>query len=359
MLPTSGLSPLKLRRALLTAHRTLRRVNVKRYKWQRLCFGAFPVTLCALFLLQGAVPPGQGDGTSPARGSSWESDSGAARFFVHSDLVLVPVTVTTRGGRVVPGLAKEDFTLLQDNVPQVITHFTSEDAPATVGLVFDCSDSMAGPRLARAQEAAFALLSNAGPEDEFFLIRFSDRPQLLLDSTRQTGEVRRAVETLRVGGFTAVVDAVKMALLEMSQAKYRRKAVVLFSDGEDNHSRTTAAEFKQLATESDTTIYTLFISEAWSTGTLVQSGTISGAALLSDIARQSGGHMFTVSDVRQLPKIAAKIGSWIRSQYVLGYVPPDEERNGRYHRIQVKIAKPAGLPKLHSSWRLGYYAPTQ
>jgi Ca-activated chloride channel family protein len=271
---------------------------------------------------------------------------------------LVPVTVTTRGGRVVPGLAKEDFTLLQDNVPQVITHFTSEDAPATVGLVFDCSDSMAGPRLARAQEAAFALLSNAGPEDEFFLIRFSDRPQLLLDSTRQTGEVRRAVETLRVGGFTAVVDAVKMALLEMSQAKYRRKAVVLFSDGEDNHSRTTTTEFKQLATESDTTIYTLFIGDPWS-ASLVQANSVTGAALLSDIARQTGGHMFAVSDVKQLPKIAAKIGSWIRSQYVLGYVPPDEGRSGRYHRIQIKITKPAGLPKLHSSWRLGYYAPTQ
>jgi VWFA-related protein len=254
-------------------------------------------------------------------------------------------------------LAKEDFTLLQDNVPQVITHFTSEDAPATIGLVFDCSDSMSGPRLARAREAAYALLSNAGPEDEFFLVRFSDRPELLIESTRQTGQVRRAVETLRPGGFTAVLDAVKMAWLEMSKAKHRRKAIVLFSDGEDNHSRTTAAEFKRFAQESDTTIYTLFISESWNSA-LMQSNRAMGAALLNDIARQTGGHMFVVSEVRQLPKIAAKIGSWIRSQYVLGYVPPDEERAGRYHRIQVKIAKPTGFPKLHSSWRLGYYAPT-
>jgi VWFA-related protein len=321
--------------------------------------GAFSITVAALFFLNGAALSGQDSRMSVARDPSIESEASAARFLVHSDLVLVPVTVTTHNGRVVPGLAKEDFTLLQDNVPQVITHFSSEDAPATIGLVFDCSDSMSGPKIARAKEAAFALLSGAGPQDEFFLIRFSDRPELLVESTRQTSDVRRAVETLRVGGFTAVLDAIKMGLHEMSKADHRRKAIVLFSDGEDNHSRTTAAEFKQLATESDTTIYTLFISEAWSTGTLVQSGTISGAALLSDIARQSGGHMFTVSDVRQLPKIAAKIGSWIRSQYVLGYVPPDEERNGRYHRIQVKIAKPAGLPKLHSSWRLGYYAPTQ
>jgi Ca-activated chloride channel family protein len=331
------------------------RGEVKQQSSQRL--GVLPISICALFLLTGAVLSGQDD-RSLSRDSSSGSEASAARFSVHSDLVLVPVTVTTRNGRVVPGLAKEDFTLLQDNVPQVITHFTSEDAPATIGLVFDCSDSMAGSRLSRAREAAFALLSHAGPEDEFFLIRFSDHAELTMQSTRQTGEVRRAVEKLRVGGFTAVVDAVKMALLEMNKANHRRKAIVLFSDGEDNHSRTTTAEFKQLATESDTTIYTLFISDAWG-GTSLAPGASAGAGLLNDIARQTGGHMFTVSEVKQLPKIAAKIGSWIRSQYVLGYVPPDEERSGRYHHIQVKIAKPAGLPKLHSSWRLGYYAPTQ
>lgn len=331
---------------------------MKRHNWQQLVLEAFSITVCGLFLLKGATAAGQDKGTSLAGDSSFEPASRGARFLVHSDLVLVPVTVTTHNGRVVPGLAKEDFTLLQDNVPQVITHFTSEDAPATIGLVFDCSDSMAGPRLARAQEAAYALLSNAGPEDEFFVIRFSDRPELQVGPTPQTGEIRSAVERLRVGGFTAVVDAVKMALLEMSKAKHRRKAIVLFSDGEDNHSRTTTTEFKQLATESDTTIYTLFISDSWNAASLAQ-GRVTGAPLLNDIARQTGGHMFAVSEVRQLPKIAAKIGSWIRSQYVLGYVPPDEERSGRYHRIQVKIAKPAGLPKLHSSSRLGYYAPSQ
>ena len=320
---------------------------------------AVPITVCALLLLKGSVSSGQEPGTSVIGESSTslDSEAGAARFLVHSDLVLVPVTVTTHNGRVVPGLAKEHFTILEDNVPQVITHFTSEDAPATIGLVFDCSDSMGGPKLARAQEAAYALLSNAGPQDEFFLIRFSDRPELLVTSTRQTGEVRRAVETLRVGGFTAVLDAVKMAWFEMSKAEHRRKAIVLFSDGEDNHSRTTAAEFKQLATESDTTIYTLFISESWNAAPLVPSNRITGAALLNDIARHTGGHMFVVSEVKQLPKIAAKIGSWIRSQYVLGYVPSSGELSSRYHRIQVKIEKPAGFPKLHSSWRLGYYAP--
>jgi VWFA-related protein len=254
-------------------------------------------------------------------------------------------------------LAKEDFSLFEDHVPQVITHFASEDVPATIGLVFDCSDSMAGRKLARAQEAAYALLAKANPEDEFFLVRFSDRPELLVESTNQTGRVRHAVGTLQATGFTAVLDAVKMAWGEMRKAENRRKAIVLFSDGEDNHSRTTPTEFQQLATESDTTIYTFFISEPWSVTPFVSGNRVTGAGLLNDIAKQTGGRMFPISDLKQLPQIAAKIASWIRSQYVLGYVPTNENRNGRFHRIQVKVAKPEGFPKLHFTWRLGYYTP--
>jgi Ca-activated chloride channel homolog len=332
---------------------------VKPNWWRRFAWGASPITACALFLLAGAVSLAQDEGTSGPRdhSASSESEGSAVKFRVHSDLVLVPVTVTTGKGRVVPGLAKEDFSLFEDNVPQVITHFASEDEPATIGLLFDCSDSMAGRKLARAQEAAYAILANAKPQDEFFLVRFSDRPELQVESTSDTTRIRRAVGMLRPGGFTAVLDAVKMALGEMTKAENRRKAIVLFSDGEDNHSRITPAEFQQLATESDTTIYTFFISESWEVSPMMNRPRLSGAGLLNDIAKQTGGRMFSISDLKQLPQIAARIASWIRSQYILGYVPNAENRSARFHRIQVKIAKPEGSPKLHSSWRLGYYDP--
>jgi Ca-activated chloride channel homolog len=289
--------------------------------------------------------------------SASPTSASAARFLVHSDLVLVPVTVTTGNGRVVPGLGKEDFSVFEDKVPQTITHFTSEDAPASIGLVVDCSDSMGGEKITKAREAVYALLENANPQDEFFLVRFSNTPELTIGLTSQIDKVRRAAETLEVYGFTALLDAVKMAWDEMGKARHTRKAIILISDGEDNHSRITASAFKQMALESDTTVYTLFIGESWGAPAVGSNGRRSGSGLLDEIARQTGGRMFPVPAVKHLPQLAAKIGSWIRSQYVLGYVPPNESRKSGYHRIQVKITKPAGLPKLHSTWRLGYYAP--
>jgi Ca-activated chloride channel homolog len=331
---------------------------VKRCIQQRFGIAAFFIAVLVAFVLfEGVILSAQDSGNSANLIPS-ESRATAATFLVHSNLVLVPVTVTTHDGRIVPGLTKEDFTIYDDNIPQVITHFTSEDAPATIGLVFDCSDSMAGPKLAKAQKAASALLANAKPQDRFFVVRFSDRPELLVQPTSETGLVRSAVESLQAHGFTAVLDAVKAASIEMSKEENRRKGIILFSDGEDNHSRITAAELEQLLMESNTAIYTLFISSTWYSSPLIHGDRNTGEGLLDNIARQSGGRMFIVSELKQLPQIAAKIGSWIRSQYVLGYAPTGSQ-NGTFHRIQVKISRPAGFPKLHSSWRLGYYSPTQ
>jgi Ca-activated chloride channel homolog len=261
------------------------------------------------------------------------SQGSVARFLVQSDLVLVPVTVLTGDGRTVPGLSREHFSVFDNRVPQVITHFTSEEAPAAIGLVIDCSSSME-KRLAKAQEAVYALLQNAQAEDDLFLIRFSDHPELMVGLTRETGRVRRAVQSLHAHGSTALLDAVHLAWLEMRQARHARKALVLLSDGEDNGSRLTSAEFKQLAAENDATIYGLFL------GTVPEQppppgAQRTGAGLLDQITRQTGGQMFVVSRLKQLPEIAARIGSWIRNQYVLGYVPADESRNGGYHRIRV------------------------
>jgi len=325
---------------------------------QRLGIGGLGrIAIFTLLSTLAAVSSGQDaekDGQEPL--VSKAAQGTASRFLVHSDLVLVPVTVTEGNGRGVTGLAKEHFSILEDRVPQVITHFTAEDAPATIGLVFDASDSM-GPKLSAAQDAVYAVLRNANPQDEYFLIRFSHRPELTVGLTKQTDEIRRAVQRLQVSGSTALLDAMNMAWLEMKSAHHRRKAIILISDGEDNSSRMSRTEFKQLATESDTTVYSLFIGSSPDVSLVHQGRKLEGAPLLDDLARQTGGRMFVVSELNQLPKISARIGSWVRSQYVLGYVPRDESRNGGYHRIQVKISKPAGFPRLHSSWRLGYHAP--
>jgi VWFA-related protein len=284
-------------------------------------------------------------------------DNSPFRFVAHSDLVLVPVTVTTGNGRAVAGLSKEDFSVFDNKVQQQIRQFMCEDAPAAIGFVLDASDSMA-PRLAKAQEAIYALLNGVRPDDQFFLIRFSGRPELVTPLTSDVEEIRRAVRDIDIHGATALFDAMKMAWLQMPAAPQARKAIILISDGEDNASQITPADFKQFAAESDTTVYTLFIGELSDLADPESWNKRKGLILLDEIARQTGGQMFAVSRLKQLPQITEKIGAWIHSQYVLGYAPSGEDLNGRYHKIQVKVSRPDRFPKLRYSWRRGYFAAT-
>jgi Ca-activated chloride channel family protein len=269
---------------------------------------------------------------------------------VHSDLVLIPVTVTDGKGNVVSGLAKEQFTLFEDSTPQEITHFAAENAPASIGIVFDASDSM-GPKLRKAREAVDALLRSSYPDDEFLLIRFSTEARVVVPLSTRIEEVRNAMGTLRVGGSTALLDGVRLALGEMEHARYARKAIIVISDGEDNSSHSNVADLKTAVRNQDIVIYTIGIMD------LV--GPRIGAPLLKTIATQTGGHLFEVSKLNQLPDIAAKIGGWLRSQYVLGYAPSRSERDGAYRKIDLKVDRPKGYPRLHAVWRQGYYAPKE
>ena len=180
---------------------------------------------------------------------------------MHSDLVLIPVTVTDNSGKVVSGLEKEQFTLFEDAAQQEITHFATEDAPASIGIVFDASDSM-GPRMGKAREALYALLSSANPADEFFLVRFSTEARIVVPMTRRPEEIRNRVDTLRVGGSTALLDGVRLGMSEMKHASYSRKAIIIISDGEDNSSRWTVSELKSAVREQDILIYAIGITDS-------------------------------------------------------------------------------------------------
>jgi Ca-activated chloride channel family protein len=277
---------------------------------------------------------------------------------VHSDLVVIPVTVTDSKGRAVTGLQKQHFELYEDKVRQTITQFDTEDAPVSVGLLVDASDSME-PRMNQARAAVAELLERANPQDEFFLIRFSTRAELVAGFTADREELRSAMQGIGTGGSTALLDAVLLAIGEMKQAHYNRKALIIISDGEDNSSRVTESRFRALVSQSDVLIYAIGICDSNSLAPGAWSGRLSGSALLHEIATQTGGHLFQVNKLKQLPEVASTIGSWLRNQYVLGYAPANEERNGKYRRIQVKLSRPKGFPKLHASWRLGYYAPSE
>jgi VWFA-related protein len=276
---------------------------------------------------------------------------------VESTLVLIPVTVTDPLNRFVTGLERENFRLFEDKSEQKVTHFASEDAPLSVGLVFDTSGSM-GSKLDKSRQAVGQFFKTANPEDEFFLIQFNDRPEMVVDFTTRVEEIQNRLTFTQSKGRTALLDAVYMALHKMKKAKNPRKALLIISDGGDNSSRYTESEIKKLVQEADVQIYAIGIFELLGNRGRTPEE-LSGPSLLSELAEQTGGRHFPVDNLNELPDVAAKIGMELRNQYILGYTPTNQARDGKYRRVQVKLVQPRGLPALRAGWRLGYYAPVQ
>jgi Ca-activated chloride channel family protein len=276
---------------------------------------------------------------------------------VQSTLVLIPVTVTDPLNRFVTGLDRENFRIFEDKIEQKVTHFASEDAPLSVGLVFDTSGSM-GSKLDKSRQAVAQFFKTANPEDEFFLIQFNDRPEMVVDFTTHLEEIQNRLTFTQSKGRTALLDAVYMALHKMKKAINARKALLIISDGGDNSSRYTESEIKNLVREADVQIYAIGIFEQISNRGRTPEE-LSGPGLLSEIAEQTGGRHFPVENLNELPDVAAKIGIELRNQYLLGYTPTNSQRDGKYRRVQVKLVQPRGLPPLRAFWRLGYYAPAQ
>src|SRR6516162_9892067 len=153
-----------------------------------------------------------------------------ANIRVDTNLVLIPVTVTDPLNRFVTGLEKENFKLLEDKLPQEITQFSSEDAPLSVGVVFDCSGSM-GHKLDKSRQAVAQFFKLANPEDEFFLVQFNDSANLIQPFTRNLEEIQNRLTFTQSKGRTALLDAIYLGLHEMKKAKNPRKALLVISDG--------------------------------------------------------------------------------------------------------------------------------
>lgn len=281
--------------------------------------------------------------------------SGSIR--IDTTLVQVNVTVTDPLNRFVTGLEKEHFRLFEDKIEQKISQFSSEDAPLSVGLVFDTSGSM-GSKLQKSREAVAQFLKTANPEDEFFLIEFNDRPQMVVQFTPDTDQVQNQLTFTQSKGRTALLDGIYMAMNTMKKARNPRKAILIISDGGDNSSRYTESEIKNAVREADVQVYAIGIYEPMaSRGRTAEE--MAGPGLLSEIAEQTGGRHFPVENLSELPDVAAKIGIELRNQYVLYYSPKNQGRDGKYRHVNVKLVQPRGLPPLKAFYRLGYYAPTQ
>jgi Ca-activated chloride channel family protein len=306
--------------------------------------GLLPAFLQPLDLTaQVAIEPRQRPGAQQAAMPS-------ANLRVDTNLVLVPATVNDEYNRPITGLERENFRIFDDKVEQTITSFSSEDEPIALGFIFDTSGSMRG-LLPQGRAAAAELLKFANPEDEFFLVEFDSKPRLVIPLTSNTSRIGLEVMMTKNGGSTALVDALFVGIHEIHKSKKTKKALVLISDGGENNSRYTPTEVRNVVKESDVLIYTVAI------GAGHDADSESGLRWMTGVSEMSGAHMFYTNG-SELADIAEKIGIELRNRYVIGYSPRDQKHDGRYHRIQVRLAPPRGLPKLTAHWRTGYYAPS-
>jgi VWFA-related protein len=288
--------------------------------------------------------PGDRSATLPSRESNIRVDT---------NVVLVPVTVTDPLNHVVGGLGQDVFEVYEDNVRQKIVSFGSDDAPLSLGIVFDTSGSME-TKLKNSKLSVAEFFKTANPDDEAFLVEFSDRPYLSVPFTHNLDEVQNRLAGTHSQGETALLDSVYLALATMRKAHNPRKALLLITDGGDNNSRYSQAEVVNLVKEADVQIYaigTYRSGHSWEE--------LAAPELLNRLTGPTGGRYYLFSNASELPGITAKIGAALRNQYLVGYTPANNARDGKYRKIVVKLIQPRGLPALHALWRRGYYAPTQ
>lgn len=272
---------------------------------------------------------------------------------IHTDsrLVLVPVSVTDPMQRFVTGLNRDNFEVFEGAKPQRIQNFSSEDVPVSVGIVLDISGSMTD-KLDRVREAVNQLCEVSNPQDEYFMITFADEPRLAVDFTTNPDDLRKELVFTQPKGRTSLLDAIHLALRKMKNARYGRRALLVISDGGDNHSRYGEREIKGLAKESDVMIYSIGIFDRY----VPTPEEIRGPSLLTDISEPTGGRAFTADNPNIMPPIARHIGMELRTQYVLAFRPQETPHNGKWRKIRVRLRLPRKFAFLQAHARTGYYA---
>jgi Ca-activated chloride channel family protein len=303
-----------------------------------------------------AAPPKPKDAPPPIvlQPGEHAPDPSTKPLHVDVNLVLVPLTVTDPRDRLVTGLEKENFQVFDNGAPQTIKSFATEDAPLSIGIVFDLSGSMQSKFL-RARKALSEFLRTCNPQDEFFVVGFNDRPAVLVDYTSDVEDVEARMVMLRPENRTALIDAMYLGVSHLKNAKYDRRALLVISDGGDNRSRYTDGELQRMVRESEVQIYSIGIFDAYAPTEEEQNGPI----LLKSVSEATGGRLFKVLDINDLADIAQRISEELRNEYVIGYTPTDRRRDGAWRKVKVRLNPPPGLPQLDVHSREGYYAPSQ
>ena len=272
---------------------------------------------------------------------------------VKTDLITLTLTVTDLYGRYVSGLTKQAFTIQDEGKEQEITFFSDADSPASVGILFDVSGSMSGDKIAKARNALSKFINTSHPSDEYFLIAFNKRAQLLLDRSRDGEAVLQKLTLVEPKNNTALYDAVYLGLERVSRGSHQKKALLIISDGQDNASRYNFGEVKRLMKESDIVTYAVGILGDRDSSS--QMG-LMGQSFLDELTSVTGGRSFYPNGDAELDEIFERIAIELRHQYSIGYTPPDFKPDGKWHKVKVKVKPPRGISRLTVRSREGYYA---
>jgi len=299
------------------------------------------------------VQPAATNAQSPSGQQKSTSDFGQGPVITNTDLITVTVTVTDTYGRYVSGLGKGAFTVLDEKKPQEITYFSDDDSPVSVGVIFDVSGSMGGDKIKRARDALSKFIQTSHNMDEYFLIAFNSRAQLLLDKTRDGNQVLDKLTFVQTRNNTALYDACYLGVEKVQRGAHPKRALLLISDGQDNNSRYTFGELRRLLKESDVTLYGIGILSGSDAGS---SMGMEGQGILDELASVSGGKAFFPRSNAEMDDIFEQIALELRHQYSIGYKPVNFTNDGRWHKIKVKVTPPRGLPRLFVRAKEGYYA---
>jgi Ca-activated chloride channel family protein len=271
----------------------------------------------------------------------------------NTDLITFTVTVTDIYGRFVSGLGRNAFSIFEDKEQQDITFFSDEDSPVSVGILFDVSGSMSGDKVRRARDALAHFVQTSHDRDEYFLIGFNSRAQLLMDRTRDGQAVLDKLTFVQTKNNTALYDACYLGVERVQRGAHPKRALLLISDGQDNNSRYTFNELRRVLKESDVVLYAIGILGGSDVGSSLG---MEGQGILDELAGVSGGKAFYPRSAAEMDDIFEQIALELRHQYSIGYRPPNFVSNGKWHRIKVKVAPPRGLPRLFVRSKEGYFA---
>ena len=266
---------------------------------------------------------------------------------INVDLALVSVAVTDEMNHAVTGLKKDAFTLFENGIEQEIQQFSTEDGPISVGLILDFSKSMSNKM--EAQRAAVdAFFQNANPDDDYFVVSVSDHPRMVADRTQSIHSIQSALGELTPAGSTALLDAIYLGANQMRTAHYPRRALLIISDGGDNHSRYKLKDIKAMIQESDIEAYAIGLFD---TALFKSYEEFMGRKWLGQITDATGGRTVTVDNLAGLPDAAASISWELRNQYVLGYRPTSSENSNERRKIKISVTNHAGQNALRAYYR--------